>query len=228
MSFESNISLAVDAIVFAYANGKLQVLLIQPKLGPYQDKWALPGGFVKSSEGLKEAVQRELKEETGIQVDYLEQLYTFGDQIDRDPRKRVVSVSYFAIINPNKLVLKADTDAAKAEWFSLDDLPSLGYDHDHIISIAYERLKSKIQYQPIGFDLLNQEFVFSELEQLYMTILGHEIDRRNFRKKVLKFGILRETGQQRSEGSGRPAKIYRFNPQKYKALEAKGFHFEIN
>ncbi|GLR16034.1 NUDIX hydrolase [Portibacter lacus] len=227
MNFESNISLAVDAIVFAYANSKLQVLLIQPKSGPFQNNWALPGGFVKTNEGLKDAVRRELQEETGIQVDYLEQLYTFGDQVDRDPRTRVVSVAYFALVNPKKLVLKADTDAAKAEWFPLDELPQLAYDHNIIIKVAIDRLKSKIQYQPIGFDLLNKEFVFSELEQLYMTILGHDIDRRNFRKKVLGFGILTETGKFRSEGSGRPAKLYRFNVSKYRALESKGFHFEI-
>ncbi len=226
MSEHQNISLAVDAIVFAYRNEKLKVLLIQPKYGPFIDRWALPGGFVLDNESLQDAVHRELQEETGIKVNYLEQLYTFGD-VERDPRKRVVSVAYFALVNPRNLVLKADTDAAKADWFDILELPELAYDHGDILRVAIERLKAKLQYQPIGFDLLPKAFPFSDLEKLYGTILDQKIDRRNFRKKMLSFGILTETDKIRKEGSGRPAKLYRFNTKKYKSLEAKGFHFEI-
>lgn len=224
---DQNIKVAVDAIVFAYANEQLKLLLIQPKYGVFKEKWALPGGFVTDQESLQAAVHRELKEETGVEVSYLEQLYTFGDDVDRDPRGRVISVAYFALVNPTNLVLTPDTDAALAEWYSIDELPELAYDHGKIIKIAVERLKSKLQYQPIGFDLLNKDFPFSDLEHLYGSILGQKIERRNFRKKMLSFGILKETNKIRKEGSGRPAKLYRFNQKKYQELEAKGFHFEI-
>ncbi len=224
---EHDIRLAVDAVVFSYKDEVLHLLLIQPKYGVFKDLWALPGGFVRADEKLTDAVHRELKEETGVVVDYLEQLYTFGDKIDRDPRARVVSVAYFALVNPQGLVLKADTDAADTAWFPLDDLPALAYDHGVIVDAGLRRLRSKLIYQPIGFDLLSEEFPFSDLEHLYATILGEKLDRRNFRKKIMSFGILEETGSYYQKGSGRPAKLYRFDMKKYKALEEGGFHFEV-
>ena len=227
MTVQQNIKVAVDAIVFAYRNEQLKILLIQPKYGAFNAMWAIPGGFVLDSESLTNAVHRELKEETGITVNYLEQLYTFGDDLIRDPRGRVISVAYFALVNPKKLKPKADTDAALVQWFNINEIPDLAYDHQKIVDKAIERLKSKLQYQAIGFDLLDKEFPFSDLEQLYMTILGQEIDRRNFRKKMMSFEILEETDKMLKEGSGRPAKLYKFNAKKYRALEAKGFHFEI-
>lgn len=224
---EQEISLAVDAVVFGYENEQLNVLLVKQKYGMYKDKWSLPGGFVLRDEGLTDAVVRELKKEAGIAVDYLEQLYTFGDDVKRDKRKHVVSVAYLALVNPEHLELKADTDAQDAQWFVVADLQDLPFDHRAIIAKGEERLAAKLTYQPIGFDLLRKEFAFSDLEKLYQSILGKEIDRRNFRKKILSFGILEETTKTRSEGSGRPAKLFRFNIQKYKALQAKGFHLEI-
>lgn len=227
MSKEQNIGIAVDAIVFGYQHNKLHVLLIKQKYGAMKGKWVLPGGFVKDNEGLRDAVKRELKEEAGIGVSYLEQLYTFGDDVKRDPRFQVISVAYFALVNPSKLKLKADTDAEDAQWFSVDKIPKLGYDHNKILKVALARLKAKLTYQPIGFDLLEKEFPFSDVENLYRTILGKEIDRRNFRKKMLSFGLLQETEKIKKIGSGRPAKLFTFNHQKYKALAKEGFHFEI-
>jgi len=229
MSIIQNIKIAVDAIVFGYEKNQLFVLLVKQKFGDTKNLWCLPGGFVLNNESLTAAVTRELREETGITVNYLEQLYTFGDKIDRDPRFRVVSVAYFALVDPSKLTLTTitNTDAEKAKWFPIDQLPDLAYDHREIIDTAFARLKNKLTYQPIGFDLLETEFLFSELENLYTTLLEKNIDRRNFRKKILGFGIIDETDKIISVKSGRPAKLFKFNEKKYRELELKGFHFEI-
>lgn len=224
---QQNIAIAVDAIVFGYSNNTLNVLLIKQKYGALKNQWALVGGFVKNNEGLQEAVNRELKEETGITVSYLEQLYTFGDDIKRDPRFRVVSVAYFALVKASDFTLIADTDADDARWFPVKDLPDLAFDHNAIIDLSLKRLQSKLSYQPIGFDLLSSNFLFSELENLYCTILEKEIDRRNFRKKVLNFGFVEETEEFAPTKSGRPAKFFRFNRKKYNELISNGFVFEI-
>jgi 8-oxo-dGTP diphosphatase len=139
----------------------------------------------------------------------------------------VISVTYFALLDSTKLSIKADTDAENVHWFGIDEIPTLAFDHNQIVSQAFQRLKSKLTYQPIGFDLLPKQFLFSELENLYCSILGKEIDRRNFRKKILSFGIIEETDQFSSFKSGRPAKLFQFNNKKYKELEKEGFHFEI-
>jgi 8-oxo-dGTP diphosphatase len=228
MILQQNIKIAVDAIVFGYSNNELQILLIKQKYGITKNQWAVVGGFVHDNEALQDAVKRELQEEAGITVNYLEQLYTFGDDVKRDPRFRVVSVAYFALVNSTKLVLTADTDAEEAQWFSIDALPKLAYDHASIIKIALQRLQSKLTYQPIGFDLLAKEFLFSELENLYCTILNKEIDRRNFRKKMLSFGIVEETKKFGNNKNGRPAKLFRFHKAKYNILVKEGFLFEIN
>ncbi|WP_276978052.1 NUDIX domain-containing protein [Flavobacterium filum] len=223
-----NIKIAVDAIVFGYHEKELKVLLIKQKYGHYKNCWALVGGFVKDEETLTEAVIRELEEETGVKISYLEQLYTFGDNIIRDPRYRVVTVAYFALVNSSRFDLKADTDAIDVKWCNVDELPELAYDHNEIFNFALKRLKSKLSYQPIGFNLLEKEFLFSELENLYCTILQKNIDRRNFRKKILKFGILQETKKVSENRHGRPAKYFKFNDKKYNQLLKEGFIFEIN
>ena len=227
MKLDQNIKLAVDAIVFGYQNNQLYVLLIKQKYGLLKNKWALPGGFVKDHEKLSQAVIRELKEETGIKVKTLEQLYTFGDDLKRDPRCRVVSVAYFGTVYPKELNILAGTDAVDVNWFAINEQPKLAFDHKKIIQKAFERLKAKINYQPIGFDLLDPKFPFSHLENLYTTILQKPIDRRNFRKKILSFGFLIETGQFKKLGSGRPAMLYEFKHSKYKELVKQGINFEI-
>ncbi len=221
-----NIKVAVDAVVFGYKAKELSVLLIKRGVQPYKDSWALPGGLVLENESLEQAVERELQEETGVTIDYLEQLYSFGKP-GRDPRNRVISITYFGLVSPNHFKLQADTDAADVKWFSINELPDLAFDHDKILNMAKSRLQSKLTYQPIGFELLNTEFPFSDLEHLYQTILNQKIDRRNFRKKILSFEILTETDKIYKPESGRPAKLFRFNQQKYKELQENGFHFEI-
>ncbi|MDX6180769.1 NUDIX domain-containing protein [Flavobacterium sp. Fl-77] len=222
-----NIRIAVDAIVFGYKNNSLYVLLIEQKFGSADQYWALPGGLVKNDESLSDAVIRELHEETNVQLTFMEQLYTFGDDIYRDSRNRVISVAYYALVDASNLEIKADSDAEKVQWFKIDAIPTLAFDHNLIIEKAISRLKAKLTYEPIGFDLLPPEFLFSDLENLYCTILEKEIDRRNFRKKILSYGFLEQTDHFSPVKNGRPAKLFRFNKLKYNALLEQGFHFEI-
>lgn len=222
-----NIKIAVDAVVFGYfENEELHILLIKRNIEPYIESWALPGGLVHDNETLDEAVIRELKEESGVSTTFTEQLYTFGD-INRDPRNRAISVAYLAFVNPKEHQLKATTDAKDAQWFSINNIPNIAFDHAAIIDVAIKRLRNKIQYQPIGFNLLNEEFAFSDLEGLYQCILGRDIDRRNFRKKIMSYELLIETKKLKKQGSGRPAKLFQFNKEKYKNLEQQGLYFEI-
>ncbi len=228
-SFDQHIKVAVDAVVFGYSKQEgVSVLLIQRKYPPFQNSWAIPGGFVLEHESLEEAVRRELQEETGISVNYLEQLYTFGNP-DRDPRQRIVSIAYFALVKSAQFQqLKASTDAEHAQWFGINELPPLAFDHQDILGVAIERIRAKIRYQPIGFELLDKIFPFSDLEHLYVSLLGREIDRRNFSRKMLALGILDETKEYaKSEGKGRPSKLFRFNEQRYQQLEKEGMNFEI-
>lgn len=222
-----NIRVAVDAIVFGYKNNDLYALLIEQQFGTSDKYWALPGGLVKNDESLSDAVIRELHEETNVQLTFMEQLYTFGDDIYRDSRNRVISVAYYALVDASNLEIKADTDAEKVQWFKIDAIPSLAFDHNLILETAIKRLKAKLTYEPIGFDLLPDEFLFSDLENLYCTILEKEIDRRNFRKKILSYGFLDQTEHFSPIKNGRPAKLFKFNKLKYNELIEKGFHFEI-
>lgn len=223
-----NIKVAVDAVVFGYTSKEgLSVLLIKRNVQPFKDSWALPGGLVGDTESLEQAVQRELKEETGVNINYLEQLYSFG-QPGRDPRNRVISITYYGLVKPEAFELHADTDAADVAWFNIKKLPKLAFDHHEILTAAHERLKSKMLYQPVGFELLEEKFPFSELEKLYMAVLDRPIDRRNFKKKVVKFGFLEETAEKQSlDGAGRPGNLFRFNEKKYFQLQKDGINFEI-
>ena len=228
MERKQHILLAVDGVVFGYSKNKgLSVLLIRRKYQPFEGQWALPGGFVLDGESLDEAVERELLEETGININYLEQLYTFGST-KRDPRQRVVSVAYFGLVRPEQFKLHASTDAEEASWFQIEELPKVAFDHPEILNKAIERLKNKATYEPIGFELLPEKFPFSDLEHLYTLFLGRSIDRRNFRKKVMRYGLVEELKEKApSSGAGRPGNLYRFCADKYNALRKEGVYFEI-
>jgi 8-oxo-dGTP diphosphatase len=223
---QQSIQLSVDAVVFGYEAGNISILLIKRKYEPFKGKWAIPGGFVLDNESLEEAVERELKEETGIKINYLEQLYTFGKP-NRDPRGRVVSIAYFGLIRPNAFKIYASTDAEQVQWFNINELPELSFDHKEIFDAAIKRLKGKITYEPIGFELLDTKFPFSDLEKLYSTLLGRDVDRRNFRKKIIGLNILDELGEKVSKGSGRPANLFQFNQKSYFHLKKEGIIFEI-
>lgn len=211
-------ALTVDCVIFGLdESNKLKILLIQRALDPFKGDWALPGGFVDMDEDLESAALRELEEETGVRDVFIEQLFTFG-QPDRDPRGRVVSVAYYALVNLAEHPVHASSDADHVEWFELDQLPRLAFDHDRIVEVAVNRLRAKVRYQPIGFELLPEQFTLSQLQKLYETILGVEqLNKRNFRKRILDMGILREAGKQ--EGvAHRPAILYRFDKAKYEQL----------
>jgi 8-oxo-dGTP diphosphatase len=223
-----NIKVAVDAVVFGYTSREgLSVLLIKRNIEPFKNTWALPGGLVGDAESLEDAVQRELKEETGISINYLEQLYSFGNPM-RDPRNRVISITYYGLVKPDAFALHADTDAGDAAWFNIKKIPQLAFDHNEIIGVAHNRLKGKMLYEPVGFELLEEKFPFSELEKLYAAVLDRPIDRRNFKKKIIRFGFLEETTEKQSlDGAGRPGNLYRFNEEKYFQLKKDGISFEI-
>jgi ADP-ribose pyrophosphatase YjhB (NUDIX family) len=219
-------ALTVDVVVFALDAEELRVMLIERDLKPFAGRWALPGGFVRVDETIDAAARRELQEESGLKDIFLEQLYTFGD-VDRDPRERVVTVAYYALVNLAGHEVHASTDACNAAWFPVNDLPDLAFDHQRILSAAYDRVRAKVQYQPIGFELLPEKFTLSQLQHLYEVILDRELDKRNFRKKVLSMEIVKETNEIETDVAHRAARLYRFDKRRYDRLMKKGFNFEI-
>lgn len=201
-------AVTTDVAVFTLRDQQLQLLLIRRAEEPYKGQWALPGGFLEIDEDLDSCAKRELKEETGVEDLYLEQLYTFG-RPDRDPRERVISVTYYALVPADKLDLSAGSDAAEASWFPLQALPPLAFDHEEIILLARERLAAKTHYSTIAFQLMPETFTLSELQAVYEILRNEKLDKRNFRKWVLSLRQLEETGGKRRNGNHRPAKIYR-------------------
>lgn len=212
---------AVDVVLFTILGGTLKVLLVRRQQAPYRGAWALPGGIVGAEESVDAAALRELQEETNIGNVYLEQLYTFGDT-DRDPRGRVLTVAYYALVNQQQLALKARQRVAEADWFPVRRLPELAFDHRRIIDYALERLRNKINYTTIAFQLLPAEFTLTEAQGAYEVILGARLDKRNFRRKMLQLGILRATRQFRASGRQRPARLYTFTAPKVIKLQEKG------
>jgi 8-oxo-dGTP diphosphatase len=202
-------SVTVDLVIFTIQRKALQVLLIQRGDEPYKGSWALPGGFVREDENLDNAAQRELEEETGVKEVYLEQLFTFG-QPGRDPRGRVITVAYYALISADRQKLRASTDAENVRWFPTNELPSLAFDHAKILGYAKDRLKNKLEYTTVGFQLLPERFTLSELQTVYETILEHPLDKRNFRRKIALLDLVDDTGDKRMDGVHRPARLFKF------------------
>ena len=219
-----NLRVTVDIVIFTIREGRLQVLLVRRAIPPFQGKWAIPGGFVKEEESLEEAALRELREETGVKDVYLEQLYTFGEP-KRDPRGRVVTVAYFALIASDRATLQAGTDAAEARWHPMDSLPSLAFDHAEILEYSRERLRNKLEYTTVGFQLLPRDFTLTELQKVYEAILSRALDKRNFRRKIELLKILKPTGKWRRAGAQRPARLYAFSAGRFEKLKDKGILF---
>ncbi|GIV97644.1 MAG: NUDIX hydrolase [Herpetosiphonaceae bacterium] len=202
-------SVTVDVVIFALKERELHVLLVKRRNWPFEGYWAIPGGFIKMDESLEESARRELEEETGVRDVYLEQLYTFGDP-GRDPRTRVISVAYFALIRPETQTLRRSEESDDVRWFPVREVPSpLAFDHDRILRYAEDRLRSKLEYSTIAFQLLPEVFTLLELKHIYEQILGEELDKRNFYRKIREAGVLEDTGRMRGN-RGRPARLYRF------------------
>ncbi|OOZ36875.1 NUDIX hydrolase [Solemya velesiana gill symbiont] len=201
-------AVTTDVVVFTLRDERLQLLLVKRGGEPFKGSWALPGGFLDIDEDLESCAKRELQEETGVSGVYLEQLFTFGKP-DRDPRERVISVAYYALIPSDRLELKASSDAADADWFPLDELPELAFDHNQVIRIAHERLVSKLSYSTIAFQFMPEAFTLSELQSVYEILRNEPLDKRNFRKWISTLDQVEETGEQRRTGQHRPAKVYR-------------------
>jgi 8-oxo-dGTP diphosphatase len=205
-------SVTVDLVIFTIAEDDLKVLLIRRGQEPFKGRWALPGGFVEIDESLERAAARELKEEVGVTNVYLEQLYTFGEP-KRDPRGRVISVSYFALVDAERQRIVAASDAAEAQWRSVFDAPKLAFDHARILDYAVWRLRNKIEWTTVGYELLPKKFTLSELQRVYEIILQRPVDKRNFRKKILAQGQIIELNESRSDVAHRPARLYSFRKQ---------------
>lgn len=218
-----NPSLAVDLVVFGYYENSLNVLLLNRKEEPFRSRWTLPGAFLQMEETFTDVCSRVLDTKLGMANFYMEQLYSFDDPA-RDPRGRVISIAYYALINPSRFEIVAGHMANDVKWFPLHEVPKLGFDHREILDAALKRLRAKILYHPMGFELLDEEFTMPELHQLYETILEVSIDRRNFRRKILDSEYLVSAGTKREGLQNRPPDLYKFNKQ----LKPNTFHINID
>ena len=204
----TDVQVTVDLVIFALRDSELHVLLIRRGLPPFEGSWALPGGFVRDGESLEDAARRELQEETGVRDVYLEQLYTFGDP-ERDPRGRIVTVAYYALLTGEVAPLVAGTDAGEAQWMRARKHPPLAFDHERILAYALERLANKLEYSTIGFQLLPRKFTLSQLQGVYEAVLGRKLDKRNFRRKMALVDTLKPLNEWMRDGPSRPAQLYR-------------------
>ena len=220
--------LTVDCVIFGLDLDEetLKVMLIQRDVEAYEGVWAIPGGFVRPGETLMQAATRELEEETGIKDVFLEQLYTFGDP-HRDPRGWIVSVAYYALVSPDKHDIRATADAREAQWFPITSVPRLAFDHEEILARALERIRGKLTYAPLGFELLPQKFTIKQLQKVYEIVLGRTLDNRNFRKKIFAMDVLRELGEMQKGVPHRAARLYKFDERKYNQMLKRGLSFEL-
>lgn len=217
-------AVTADCVIFGFDGVSIKLLLIKRGIEPYKGKWAFPGGFMNMDETAEECAKRELEEETGLKDAAVEQFYTFSD-VNRDPRERVITVAHYALVRLSDV--KGGDDAASARWFAMDEVPSLAFDHDRIMRMAVNRLKERICFEPIGFELLPEVFTMTELQNLYEAILEVKFDRRNFYNKMLKLGILSEAEPRPANAARRTPSKYRFNSEKYAELKQKGFRLEF-
>jgi 8-oxo-dGTP diphosphatase len=202
----------VDIVLFTVIQNRLKVLLIQRRQPPFEHMWAIPGGFIHTGETLEQAASRRLLEETAADNIYLEQLGSFGHP-ERDPRARVITVAYYALINAEKLQLEPSANAEELGWFNVNELPELAFDHREIVDKALIRLRNSLEDSSVAFQLLPEKFTLTELQRVYELILGKTLDKRNFRKKILASELLKDTGETKMEGYHRPAQLYSFAQQ---------------
>ena len=217
-------SVTTDCVIFGFDGQRLQVLLIERGIEPYKGRWAFPGGFLNPDETAEQGALRELQEETGLTGAYIEQFHTYTDP-NRDPRERVITIAYYALVRIQEV--KGGDDAAKAQWFALDEVPQLAFDHDRILRDAMRQIRERIHFEPIGFELLPEKFTMKELQSLYEAILDIKFDRRNFAKKMLHFELLTDLDETANPSAKREAKLFSFNKQNYDELKKKGFQLEF-
>lgn len=217
-------AVTTDCVIFGFDGTRLKVLLIQRGIEPYKGKWAFPGGFVKMDESCEQGALRELEEETGLTGAYIKQFHTFSDP-ERDPRERVITIAYFALVKIQEV--HGGDDAAAAQWFDIDNIPPLAFDHDQMLRIALKHLREQIHFQPIGFELLPEKFTMKQLQNLYEAILDVRFDRGNFTKKMLHFNILTQLDESIWQTPKRKALLYKFNIESYNELKNKGFRLEF-
>ncbi|MBR6284648.1 MAG: NUDIX hydrolase [Muribaculaceae bacterium] len=217
-------SVTTDCVIFGFDGTKLNVLLVERGVEPYKGRWALPGGFLKMDESAETGARRELFEETGLKTGYIRQFHTFTDP-ERDPRERVITIAFYALVRISEV--QGGDDAAQAGWFPVDNVPALAFDHDLILRRATDELRKQIHFEPIGFELLPEQFTMKQLQHLYEAILGVTFDRRNFYNKMLKLGILTELDEKVPLPNRKLAYLYKFNPESYSEMKEKGFRLEF-
>ena len=217
-------AVTTDCVIFGFDGNELKVLLIERGIDPYKGHWAFPGGFLNPDESAETGALRELKEETGIESAYIEQFHTYSAP-DRDPRERVITIAYMALVKIQEA--RGGDDAADAKWFPIDKMPNLAFDHDLILRDALARLRERIHFHPIGYDLLPEKFTMKELQTLYEAVLGVHFDRRNFAKKMQHLDILVQLDETIWPTTKREAFLYKFNLEKYNELKRRGFRLEF-
>ena len=217
-------AVSTDCVIFGFDGSELQVLLIERGIEPFKGKWAFPGGFLNMDETAGEGALRELKEETGLENAYIEQFNTYSDP-GRDPRERVITIAHYALVRIQEV--KGGDDAAKAQWFPIDEVPQLAFDHDKILRDAMRKLRERIHFEPIGFELLPEKFTMKDLQILYESILGVKFDRRNFAKKMMHYELLNQLDETVRPTAKRDALLYSFNKENYELFKKKGFQLEF-
>lgn len=223
---DCQVALSVDCVIFGYDQEGLKILLVECNLPPYQGTWSLLGDFVLQDEDLDEAAQRVLKRYTGLHQIYLEQVGSFG-QKGRHPLGRVVTTAYYSLMKISDYCPDGSTNGLKVSWLPVDRLPRLAFDHEKILETCHLRLQKSVRERPIGFELLPRQFTLSQLRTLYEIVLGLELDKRNFRRKLRSLDLLIDTGEVQSDVSHRPAKLFTFDYSKYDERIRDGIHFEI-
>lgn len=217
-------AVTTDCVIFGFDGSELQVLLIERGIEPFKGKWAFPGGFLNMDETAQEGALRELKEETGLENAYIEQFNTYSDP-GRDPRERVITIAHYALVRIQEV--KGGDDAAKAQWFPIDEVPQLAFDHDKILRDAMRKLRERIHFEPIGFELLPAKFTMRDLQVLYESILDVKFDRRNFAKKMMHYKLLNQLDETVRPTAKRDALLYSFNKENYELFKKKGFQLEF-
>ncbi len=219
-------NLSINCVVFGFENSRLEVLLIKRKNQPEKGAWALPGGFVLKNEDINNAAERILAETSNVKNIYLEQVETFGD-VDRFPSRRVISIAYFALINPERHSLKPGIDTTDVKWFPVVSFPQMPFDHNEIYQSALLKLRKSVRYKPIGFELLPKKFTLTQFQNLYECIMDKKLDKRNFRKKLLGMNLLHKLDELQQGVPHRAAQLFKFDVKTYEELKNKGFSFEL-